>query len=52
MVHLDDEGKPSPVPAFTPESQDERRLWDEAEHRIEARRQRVEALRHPAGSEW
>jgi acyl-CoA hydrolase len=52
MVHLDDDGKPSPVPAFTPESQDERRLWDEAERRIEARRQRVEALRHPAGTEW
>ncbi len=52
MVHLDDDGKPSPVPAFTPESQDERRLWDEAERRVEARRQRVEALRHPAGTEW
>ena len=52
MVHVDDQGRPSPVPAFTPESRDERRLWDEAARRVEARRRRVEALRHAAGSEW
>jgi len=52
MVHLGDDGRPSPVPAFTPESRDERRLWEEAERRIEGRRRRVAALRDASTTEW
>jgi len=49
MVHLDEQGHPAPVPAFTPDGPDERRLWSEAEVRLRARRARVAQLRASAG---
>ena len=48
MVHLDENGRPAPVPAFTPRTPDELRLWAEAESRAEKRKARVAALRSAA----
>jgi len=49
MVRLGEDGRPAPVPLFAPEGADERRLWDDAEVRIRARKERVALLRDPAG---
>jgi acyl-CoA hydrolase len=48
MVHLDPNGRPAPVPAFTPETPEERRLWQEAEGRRAQRRARITQLRTSA----
>ena len=48
MVHLDENGRPAPVRAFTPRTPDELRLWAEAESRAEKRKARVAALRSAA----
>jgi len=45
MVHLDPTGRPAPVPAFTPETPEERRLWHEAEVRRGQRKVRIAQLR-------
>jgi acyl-CoA hydrolase len=37
FVALDDEGKPTPVPLLTPETEDEKRDFEEAQKRREAR---------------
>ncbi len=44
MVAVDDAGKPTPVPPFTPASDDERRRWDAALLRKELRHE--QAQRH------
>jgi len=49
MVHLDADGRPAPVPAFTPQTPEERRLWREAEARRVQRRARVAQLRERVG---
>ncbi|HYM90793.1 MAG TPA: hotdog domain-containing protein [bacterium] len=49
MVHLDAEGRPAPVPPFTPETPEERRLWREAEARRAQRKVRVAQLRERVG---
>jgi acyl-CoA hydrolase len=49
MVHLDADGRPAPVPALTPQTPEERRLWREAEARRAQRKQRVAQLREPVG---
>ena len=49
MVHLDADGRPAPVPAFTPQTPEERRLWREAEARRVQRRARVARLRERVG---
>ncbi len=49
MVHLDANGRPASVPAFTPETSEERRLWQEAEARREQRKARVAQLRERVG---
>ena len=48
MVHLDAHGRPAPVPAFTPETPEERRLWQEAEARRAQRKTRKAQLRASA----
>jgi acyl-CoA hydrolase len=45
MVHLDEKGRPAPVPAFAPETPEERRLWRDAEARRAQRQARVANLR-------
>ncbi len=50
MVHLDEEGRPAPVPPFVPEGAVERRLWEEAAARVARRRARVAQLRLATGS--
>ncbi|GAA4878609.1 acyl-CoA thioesterase [Paenibacillus vulneris] len=40
FVALDDQGKPTPVPAVIPETDEERRLFDSAEERYQARKKR------------
>ncbi len=45
MVHLDANGRPAPVPAFTPDTPEERRLWQEAEARRAQRKLRMAQLR-------
>jgi len=42
FVALDDQGKPTPVPAVIPESEEERRLYASAEERYRARKKRKE----------
>src|SRR5207302_6244341 len=49
MVHLDADGRPAPVPTFTPQTPEERRLWREAEARRVQRRARVAQLRERVG---
>jgi acyl-CoA hydrolase len=49
MVHLDADGRPAPVPALTPQTPEERRLWREAEARCAQRKERVAQLREPVG---
>jgi acyl-CoA hydrolase len=49
MVHLDDQGRPAAVAPFTPVTDEERRLWDDAEVRIRARKARIAQLRASAG---
>ena len=51
MVAVDDEGKPSKVPALRPFSADEKRRWENAQARRQLRtemEQRLKAVRHPA----
>ena len=45
MVHLDERGRPAPVPAFSPETPEERRVWQEAEARRSQRKARAASLR-------
>jgi len=45
LVHLDERGRPAPVPAFSPETPEERRLWQDAEARRSQRKVRVATLR-------
>jgi len=49
MVHLDASGRPAPVPTFTPETPEERRLWQEAEVRRDQRKARIAQLRERVG---
>ncbi|WP_028548244.1 acyl-CoA thioesterase [Paenibacillus sp. UNC451MF] len=42
FIALDDQGKPTPVPAVIPETEEERRLFESAEGRYQARRKRKE----------
>jgi acyl-coenzyme A thioesterase 7 len=51
MVHLDADGRPASVPAFTPETPAERRLWQAAEARRAQRKVRIAQLRMSAGSD-
>ncbi len=45
MVHLDERGRPAPVPAFSPETPEERRVWQDAEARRSQRKARAASLR-------
>jgi len=45
FIHLDEEGKPHPVPSFTPKSDDELTRWKQAQLRAEARRRRLEQFK-------
>jgi acyl-CoA hydrolase len=49
MVHLDEHGRPSPVPPFVPTTGEERRGWAEGQARWRARAARVAQLRGVAG---
>ncbi|ULL15768.1 acyl-CoA thioesterase [Paenibacillus sp. H1-7] len=42
FVALDDEGKPTPVPAVIPETEEERKLYASAQERYQARKKRKE----------
>lgn len=42
FVALDDEGKPTPVPAVIPETEEERKLYTSAQERYQARKKRKE----------
>lgn len=48
MVHLDERGRPAPVPAVSSETPEERRVWQEAEARRSQRKARVANLRERA----
>jgi acyl-coenzyme A thioesterase 7 len=45
MVHLDEAGHPAPVPAFTPQTPEGRRLWREGSARRAQRKARMARLR-------
>lgn len=45
FVHLGENGKPAPVPEFTAETPEEKRLWKRAEERRLARGERVKKIR-------
>ena len=45
MVHLDERGRPAPVPVFSPKTPEERRAWQDAEARRSQRKARVAGLR-------
>lgn len=45
MVHLDEAGRPAPVPSFTPPTPEGRRLWREADARRAQRKARMAHLR-------
>ena len=40
FVALDDDDRPSPVPPFTPETEEEKQLWQDAETRRQVRKSR------------
>ncbi|PSN91424.1 hypothetical protein B9Q03_04035 [Candidatus Marsarchaeota G2 archaeon OSP_D] len=45
FVHIDKDGRPQPVPAYTPKTEDEAERWRQAEKRAEARREKVERFK-------
>ena len=45
FVHIDDQGKPKPIPGFKPETPYETRLWKEAEMRKKRRAERVKQIK-------
>jgi len=49
MIHLDERGRPSPVPPYTPGTPEAQRLWAAAEERARQRKARVAQLRDAAG---
>lgn len=49
MVHVGQDGRPAPVPAFTPATPQEHRLWAAGESRSRERKARVALLRDMAG---
>jgi acyl-CoA hydrolase len=49
FVHIGDDGKPSPIPGFKPETPYEIRLWKEAEMRKKRRAERVKQIKESLG---
>jgi len=44
FVHVDESGRPQPVPTYTPKSKGEIERWKQAEKRVDARRKKSNAL--------
>lgn len=45
FVHINGEGRPQPVPSYTPKSEDELNRWRQAQQRVEMRKTRLEQFR-------
>ncbi|PSO07994.1 hypothetical protein B9Q04_07880 [Candidatus Marsarchaeota G2 archaeon BE_D] len=45
FVHVDESGRPQPVPTYTPKSKGEIERWKQAEKRVDARRKKVERFK-------